>query len=222
MKRAKNIFISILLVAVLVLSGYIFLTRWQINHKEETPPVITNDWLSQEILEISELATLEYRYTNMGKFEDNLTFHKWNLPLTTKSFIISYDGGMKLGVDVQGVKTIVDNDEKIITVSVPKAIIISHTIYEDSVEIFDQSKNVFNPIQIEDYTEFAVDQKAKMEEKATNNGMFEDAYNNGVNQLASLISNLPEIADFTINFVNDEGEVVKTILPEITEEAEKE
>ena len=61
----------------------------------EEPTAITSDLLSQQIQGISELASVEYNYTNMGKYENQVTFYGWKVPSTTKSFILSYDGKIK-------------------------------------------------------------------------------------------------------------------------------
>ena len=61
---------------------------------------ITADLLDQQLREVSDLVTVEYRYTNMGKFENTLDFYGWEVPFTTKSFIVSYDGVIRAGVDL--------------------------------------------------------------------------------------------------------------------------
>ena len=52
-----------------------------------------------------------------------------------------------------------------VTVSLPQAKILTHTIDEDSIQVFDETSNVFNPIRITDYTEFSKDQKEALEER---------------------------------------------------------
>lgn len=81
----KNIIIIIVIAVVFFFVGKV----WPSG---EDPTVMTSDLLSQQIQSISELATVEYNYTNMGKFENQATFYGWKVPFTTKSFIISYDG----------------------------------------------------------------------------------------------------------------------------------
>ncbi len=43
--------------------------------------------------------------------------------------------------------------------------------FEDSLEVYDETRNLFNPITIEDYTGFTADQKQSIEAKATENGL---------------------------------------------------
>ena len=134
---------------------------------------ITSDLLSQQIQSISELATVEYSYTNMGKFENQATFYGWKVPFTTKSFIVSYDGKIKAGIDMTQADIKVKNNT--ISIQLPKAKILSHEIDEKSIEVFDETQNIFNQISISDYNQFAIDQKEKMEESVKEKGLLEEA-----------------------------------------------
>ena len=95
------------------------------------------------------------------------------LPFTTKSFIITYDGQIKAGVDLS--KAQIDISGKTITVTLPDAQILSHEIDEDSIEVFDESTSIFNPLKVEDYTAFNKDQKSRMEKKAQEKGLLTEA-----------------------------------------------
>ena len=95
------------------------------------------------------------------------------IPFTTKRFIVAYEGSILAGVDLARAK--VELGEERLTVTLPEAEILSHEIDEDSLEIFDETKNIFNPITLEDYTGFQSDQKGKMEEKAIAGGLLTQA-----------------------------------------------
>lgn len=141
--------------------------------KGASQPVISNSVLEQKLQSIQELATTRYQYTNMGKFEEQTDFYGWKVPLTKKSFIVAYDGTIKAGVDMSLASVSADREK--IVVTLPKAKILSHEIDDKSIEVFDETKNIFNPISLTDYTGFSIDQKGKMEEKATQSGLLEQA-----------------------------------------------
>ncbi len=162
----KNIIIIVVIAVVFFLVG----KMWPSG---EEPTQITSDLLAQQIQDISELATVEYNYTNMGKFENQATFYGWKVPFTTKSFIISYDGKIKAGVDMTQVEVKVN--KKKIEVTLPKTKILSHEIDEKSIEVFDETQNIFNQISITDYNQFAIDQKEKMEKRVIEKGLLEEA-----------------------------------------------
>ena len=162
----KNIIIIGIVAVIFFLVGMF----WPSHTDNEK---ITSDLLSQQIQSISELATVEYSYTNMGKFENQATFYGWKVPFTTKSFIVSYDGKIKAGIDMTQADIKVKNNT--ISIQLPKAKILSHEIDEKSIEVFDETKNIFNQISISDYNQFAIDQKEKMEDSVKEKGLLEEA-----------------------------------------------
>ena len=166
--------VSFAVVIVLALAvGFFGRTIFQNWTGSSGTPVISSDLIAGKLTGISEYASLEYCYTNVGKFEDREDFYGWKVPLTTKSFIISYDGVMKMGIRGQDIDTKLEGKQ--ITVTLPPAEILSHEIKEDTVKVFDQTQNIFNQIRVEDYTTFAVDQKKDMEKKALENGLLQEA-----------------------------------------------
>ena len=108
------------------------------------------------------------------------------IPFTTKSFILTYDGTIKAGVDLDGAA--VDISGTTVTVTLPEARILSHEIDEDSVEVFDEKTSIFNPFTVEDFTSFQADQKAAMEERALSRGLLEEARSKAVSSVKQLVA----------------------------------
>ncbi len=186
----KNIIIIVVIAVLFFLVGKF----WP---SDENPTKLTSDLLSQQISSISELATVEYNYTNMGKFENQATFYGWKVPFTTKSFIISYDGKLKAGIDMSLVDIKISGNN--INISVPKAKVLSHEIDEKSIEVFDETKNIFNPISIKDYNQFAIDQKEKVEMNVIEKGLLDEAQEKAESTIKTFISSVDDINDYKIN-----------------------
>jgi hypothetical protein len=175
-----------------------FLLGLRRGGQEETP-VITSDLLGERLRSAQELVTVAYYYTNMGRFENHVDFYGWKVPLTTKSFIVSYDGVIKAGVDLGGVEVEVDETGKTVTVTLPDSGILSHEIPEDSIEVFDESDNIFNPITIEDYTGFTRDEKTAMEQRAIDNGLLTSADEQARSAVESLLRLMPGMESYQLN-----------------------
>ncbi len=173
---------------VIIIIAVVFFFVGKIWPSGEEPTAITSDLLSQQIQSISELASVEYNYTNMGKFENQATFYGWKVPFTTKSFILSYDGKIKAGIDMSLVE--VHMSGKNINISIPEAKILSHEIDEKSIEVFDETKNIFNQISITDYNQFAIDQKESMENKAKEKGLLEEAQNKAQETIKTFVESM--------------------------------
>lgn len=180
-------------IIVIVVIAVVFFFVGKIWPSGEEPTAITSDLLSQQIQGISELASVEYNYTNMGKFENQATFYGWKVPFTTKSFILSYDGKIKAGIDMSLVE--VHMSGKNINISIPEAKILSHEIDEKSIEVFDETKNIFNQISITDYNQFAIDQKESMENKAKEKGLLEEAQNKAQETIKTFVESMYSLDD---------------------------
>ena len=175
--------------------SYIFYQR----EANEPEPTVTYDLLEQQLRYVQDLITVEYHYTNMGKFENQLDFHGWALPFTVKSFIISYDGVIRVGVNMNGMSIRIDEDARVITMTFPQSAIISHEILEETIHVFDESRNLFNPITISDFTDFTKDQKSVMEQRAIDGGLLTEANERASLAIQSLLDALPETRSYQIN-----------------------
>ena len=147
--------------------------------------------LENRLEEISELASVSWSYTNMAQFENKNVFYGMTLPFTTKKFILTYDGEIKVGVDLR--KAAVDISGTEVHVRLPQAEILSHEIDENSVEVFDEKASIFNPFTVEDFTAFQADQKAAMEKKALEKGLLKEGREKAADGVALLLgAALPE------------------------------
>jgi len=141
--------------------------------REKAQPQLSAVVLEQQLADIRELATVTYAYTNMAQFESSNDFYGMKIPFTTKSFILTYDGTIKAGINLSAASVEIAGRE--VTVTLPEPEILSHEIDEPSVEIFDEKTSIFNPFTVEDFTAFQADQKASMEEQALGRGLLQEA-----------------------------------------------
>lgn len=227
-KNRKNLSFAILaVIIVLVLSAILFtifftISRNQKDSYEKTIAelqatvknlenqvaryIIDNgevrmDVIEAKIQDIGELATIEYLYTDAGKFEDANKIFNVKVAFTTKSFIAKWDGVIKAGIDVDDVVVDIDKSDKLINIVLPKAKILSHEINSDSVETLDQKDGLFNPVKVEDVRTFDAISKEAMEERAIENGILEKATDNAQEIIEKLVYTEPvKNAGYRIDF----------------------
>ncbi|MCI9473746.1 MAG: DUF4230 domain-containing protein [Flavonifractor sp.] len=195
-KPRKRLRHKILLLFILILALAAAFFFGAVLSRQEAQPKITTDLIGQQLAGVQELSTVEYFYTNMGRFENQLDFYGWAVPLTRKSFIVSYDGTIKAGINLADIDLQVSGTT--VTVTLPPAEILAHEIPEDSIEVFDETHNIFNPIQISDYTGFTRDQKEEVETKAVENGLLEEAARRAQAVVKSLLSQIPGMDEYTL------------------------
>lgn len=172
MTKTGTKFTLIKIVILIVLAAVIFIAG-MMQMKKNMEPTITSELINNRLEDAKELTTLKYHYTNMGQFQNQSDFYGWKVPFTTKSFIVSYDGLINAGVDLQ--EATVNVTDKKIQIKIPHAKILSHEIYEDSLQVFLEKDSIFNPIKISDYNDFSMDQKKVVEEKAIEKGLLAEA-----------------------------------------------
>ena len=155
---------------------------------------ITSTTIKNQLTEINELALYSYDYSKVGKFSNKLSFNGWKIPLTQKTFIITYDGSIKAGIDLKQAKISIDNEQ--LNITLPAAKILSHEIDENSIEVYDESSNIFNQISINDYKSFATKEKKKNEKEAISNGILEKSKTKAEQTLTTYLQAIPEIKDY--------------------------
>lgn len=180
----------------------------QIEELTETPvlvntiaPQIQLDVINSEIQEIGELATVEYLFTDAAKFSDSKQIKNWNIPFTEKSFIVKWDGIIKAGVDVSKISVSVQERDSIICVKMPVATILSYGVDNESMEVLDESNNVFNKISVNDKIKLDAKTESAMKERAIENGLLEKAQTSAQTIITNLLNANPAInGNYTIQF----------------------
>ena len=123
-KGKGGLLIWILLLVVFIVIGFVLSSKIGnfITHER----TIDVNVLSGEVKSINELATLKYDYRSVIEKEKS--------GLLSNSFIATFDGTIKAGVDMDKLEFDVDNPEEdgnpvVVKISIPEAEILSH---EDS------------------------------------------------------------------------------------------
>lgn len=193
----KQGLISSLIIAIILIGGSIYVKN-NFVPKEET--LISSETVESSIKEAKELTTLKYHYKNIASFENSQEFQGFKLPFTTKRFLYTYSGVIHAGVDLDKAKVDVNNEDKSISVSLPKSKILSHDIDEKSVMFYDEKNSIFNPLELEDYSNFRKEEEAKVEKEAVDKGLLDEAYEQSKKAVEDILNINPEIAEhYTIN-----------------------
>lgn len=150
---------------------------------------VSLDLINSQIKDIGELATIEYLYTDAGKFEEAKQIFDKDIPFTTKYFITKWDGIIKAGVKVEEITVEIYDTNKEIVVHMPKAEILSHEIDNNSIETLDEKDGLFNSVEVEDVRTFDAISKDAMEERAIENGILDKAYENAKVIIEKIINN---------------------------------
>ena len=125
---------------------------------EET---IDYDILRGNIRNIGEIASLEFEYTEVAKADKSLSLLNIDIPFTNSSFIYTYDGTAKFGINAE--KILIDVVDDKINITIPKGELLSHEI-GNNLKQFDEKNNIFNPIKSDDLSKIIDKSKKEKEE----------------------------------------------------------
>lgn len=176
--------------------------RDQANHLVEVDKTISLSVIESKLQAINELATMEYIYTDAGRFEET---EKTFIFKSTKSFVAKWDGVIKAGIDIKDVKLSINEENKEISVSMPKANILSHEIKAETAKVLNEENGVFNKIEVKDVNQLYAKSKMHMEARAIENGILEKAHDNAKITIENLILTIPDVAaNYTVAFIEVE------------------
>lgn len=160
-------------------------------------PVVVIDAkeFKSQIQDISELATLEYRYTNVGIIDAKKQFSFWDhdIPLTGKLAIIVMDGTIKVGVDCSKVDITCDDAKKEVIVKIPEASILSNELDENSLQVRKDEQSIFNKFTQEDHNNLRKQIKSKALENAKKGNVIELADERAQLLMKDMIESIPNV-----------------------------
>lgn len=188
LKKHNRLMIRLVLAVLLLVAAvtYIQKAKAPLINKEITA---TANVIKEKLVDIGELVTQEYAYTEVSAFDSaksaNLFGHSVTLPLTRASYIYSYDGIIKAGVDFTRIDVVADSSSIIVTL--PKAQILSHELIPGSFKLYDERSSIFNPFRIGDFDASNTEMKRNAETRALEKGLLEAANANAEVLLTNLM-----------------------------------
>ena len=195
-KKRKRIF-SLVAILVLVFVSYFFGMKANLLDKKVE---VSSEIVKNQILSVKELTTLKYKYTNVGSYENQSEFYGMKVPFTLKKFLISYDGEVNAGINLEESQVTIDEKNKKIEIELPKAKILNHVIDEDSVNIFDEKNSIFNQLEIKDFTDFRKDEMKKIEKDLIEKGFLREADEKSKEAIVEILHINPLLKDYTIEY----------------------
>lgn len=186
---------AVAVVVILVIGASYFLFK-----TDNGKPKITNETIGVQVKELKELATIQYKYKEIASREDWNTLFNIKLPFTKSSFIVSYTGILKLGIDLSETKVDVDENSKTIKVTLPESKVLSNELDLKSLKVYDEKNSIFNPVKVKDYSEFTQSGKENAEKDARESGVFEQSKEVAKKIIIDLLNTTKEIKEIKENY----------------------
>ena len=138
---------------------------------------IQTDIIREEVKQISKYSAYENNYTSILFYSEQNKIFGIDIPLTENRLIATIDGKMNIGIDGEkvdfSVKTDSEGNVTEVDLLVPHSEILDNFTDQDTLQIYDEKKNIFNPVEVEDYSRLIVDSEKKEEEKVLRSDLLE-------------------------------------------------
>ena len=190
----KHIIIVLVIALVLLIAVLGFLTS-KSNNK------ISSRTVEFGLKSIGELATQAGYFTSVQTINGSRDVFGVTVPFTQSKYIYSYDGVVKAGINFNEVQVSLNDINNIMTVTIPAPYIIDVTVDEDSLVVYDESKNIFSPLKLNEVRESISIMKQEVTEKAISNGILINAKNNAELLITGFLQGSFPQETYTINFI---------------------
>lgn len=147
--------------------------------------------IAGDIKKIGELATVEYRYTNVGTLDSEKRFALLDLkiPFSGKTAVVTMEGIIKVGVDTSKISIKADETTKTISVKLPQAEILSNELLEDTLHVYVEEGD----ITLNDSSAIRSAIKDNALKNAQDNSLFQQAYVRTADIIRLFIESIPGV-----------------------------
>ena len=196
-KIAVSILLALVLVAIVEMALYIKLLTAQ-KPEAEVQPVSIEGTLN----DIGELATASYGYTLVQTTTKpgKTILDVIKVPFTESKVMYSYSGDIKAGIHFDDIKVDVNEDNKVITITLPEPEILSREIFNDSLIVYDEKSSIFNQFTIEDLNMSQAELLDMAEAQALEQGLLENAEENAKNIIKGSVLGYYDLNEYELRF----------------------
>ena len=154
--------------------------------------------------DIGELATQAGYFTGVQSIQKEKDFLGITLPFSQSSYVFSYDGVVKAGINFADIGIDVDDHEHVIRITLPEIRILSVEIDPDSFKEYSSNGSFITPLRVSDVNMSLARLKEKVQETAIANGIREGARENAKVLIRGFLSGCYDLNEYRIEFEGEE------------------
>lgn len=186
--------VTIFLVLVLLLFGFLTFKTIKDNSR------YTSRTVEFGLRNIGELASQAGYFTSVQTIKGSRELFGITIPFTQSQYIYSFDGIVKAGIDFQKIAVDANDATKVITVKLPHATILDVVVDQNSLVVYDQSKNIFSPLKLENVQESTIIMKEEVKQKAIDNQILVNAEKNAELLISGFLQGVYPSETYKIQF----------------------
>ncbi len=155
---------------------------------------------------IGELATQAGYFTTVQSITKSREVLGVEVPGTKSSYVYSYDGTIKAGIDFADIELEVDEKNRVIRVRFPEFRILSTEIDDDSFVLYSDGANLFTSLKLEDVNQSNAELKKTARETAVKNGLLENARSNAEVLVRGFLAGMYDLNVYTVEFLSKDSQ----------------
>ena len=204
----KKVIKILIILSIVIVVLFIFVSGFKVGkifsyNKKEDLIILNSNMIKERIEGVSELATVKYYYSQVETLDEDNKFNNLSIPFTNKKLIIQYDGVILAGIDLSKISEDdikVDDKDKKINISIPRAMIMSNTI-EDTKTLLERD-TIFNNLNSKDWEKLREVERQHAEKKAIDRGILEEANKNVISTIRKFLNVYDDTRDkYEINII---------------------
>lgn len=168
----------------------------EIEKLVEVEKEITAEMVEDGLREMGTLTTQEYFFTEVVTYSSIKSLLNTNIKLgfTESSYLASYDGVVRAGIDFSKISVAKDEAGTTIRIKLPAAEIQSIDIDPNSFELYSEKVGFANPISVEDFNSSLVELEQTARQKAIDRGVLERADENAQTVIRNFVGSLIDLS----------------------------
>lgn len=200
----KKTLICVIVVVCVALVGVIGVKNLNLGVDED---ITLNVSTIKEILEpASDLVALKYNYAQFDTYEKSkeikLNNKKVDVPFTKDQIVFTYAGTISLGIDLSQVSYEVDEENKVITCTLPEVKIVAHETDESQFQEFEIKNSFLTKTSWTDFNKISAELKENQEESVLKDKkVIEEVEQNAQKVISSFLKSADSAKDYEVEFI---------------------
>ncbi len=166
--------------------------------KEKVLVTTSTETIEDGLRDMGVLITQEYYFTQVEKYTKEKKI--LNVINSSSEFIYSYDGSVSAGIDFGGITLDKDDENKTITVNIPKSEIQTVNIDTNTFQVYSEKDSLWNPMKLEDFNASLTDFEDAAKQKALDNGILKKSDDHARVLITNFIKNFASVSDYQVDF----------------------
>lgn len=158
---------------------------------------VDTEIIADGLREMGTLITEEYYFTQLEKYKKTEKVWIFKSEATTA---YSYDGVVTAGIDCNEIGIEKDDENKTITISIPKASILNVDIDPNSFQMYEEKNGLWSKFNINDYNKSLIEFEEAGKKKALEKGIIEKADESAKKMVESFVNSLIDSDEYTIEY----------------------